>query len=365
MKYLIASFLSLIAFVSFAQNDVTTWDKIYFPDKSPAKVLLFDYGDVENGKRVVFTKSDGTIDSLSPEDVLGFTFFQGNIWESKTIILADTSYKVFAERLTRRKITFYAYLSETERYFFFEKPNTEDTYLLSSTDYKQELSKIYGLPLEKLAFINNTGFNLSSLSAAIKRLETKNYAAFYTSQFSLETGVINTKLYWEDPAYGSQTFENSWAHSLGFQAALPIDYSPLAISSGITFNRYNQLTPLLAGDSTQYSFKSTQLKIPLGIRFTLASGKIQPYIGFGGLFEFNLRPSFQRFQRVAPDSVLTTNLIDGTFMSKNPIYFQTVIGVSVALNNERKLYLESRYAYQNSNDALKNNQFQLIFGITL
>lgn len=119
MRYLIIIFLiSLLPILSFGQSDYFSTDST-----SSLGIKLIDGGDLINSQFCQVKKGDKTI-QYTPYEVKEYGFKDGRVYISKEIQIADSSKRVFLERLKKGNTTLYYYRGKGLKTFFIQKDST-------------------------------------------------------------------------------------------------------------------------------------------------------------------------------------------------------------------------------------------------
>lgn len=349
---------------AYAQQTEVVYDKVYLPDSTAINVFIKEYDKVKNAKCVVFYKKDGAIDSLTPAQSAGYSIGKDEHFVSKKIRVEDSTFYAFVEKIRYRGRFFYTYYNEDEKYLLTSEMEQSELLLFSKNKYKEQLSAYYQVPQEKAQFLANTRFNINSLSAAIQRFQEKEYSRFHIPFISIEAGLQSNQTYWTSPQYGAKQFENTYSYVVGAQFVIPINYRSVAINTGLSFSQNKLLTALQFNDTVQYSLSYSEIRIPLLLRYTFSSNKFRPYISAGVSYQAKVNASFQEFRFVPLDSSYTVNLEEKGIISTSSWSLNSIFGVSYLLKNNRQVYFESRYLYQLGDAAIKQNAFQMVFGIS-
>ena len=172
--------------LSFGQTE-------YFSTDSTAShgVELIDGGELINSQFCRVKKGEKTIE-YTPYEVEEFGFKNGRVYISKEIQIADSSKRVFMERLHNGNTTLYYYRGKGIKTFFIQKDSTlfieipkQDT---AKEDYSNQLSNLTNDCPSVLDASKLVRYNKKSLSKFIARYNKCELKPFPSFKYGLTVG---------------------------------------------------------------------------------------------------------------------------------------------------------------------------------
>jgi hypothetical protein len=348
MKYLFSVLLSIFCTsYIFSQNSYYATDNSYV---FGAKVI--DGGGRLNSKICQVLK-EGKIIHYSPAELNEYGLKNGQIYVSKKIQIADSSFDVFLERLVKGKTSLYYYCDEKIRTFFLEKEQNQIIELQKENNdkvnFRNNLLDITSDCQNVKSAINLVRYNKYSLSKLITCYNKCELKSFPHLKYGFITGYGFANLFPSSLEEYKNLVKNDLIDlrmpTLGVFIDNPILASIFSFHAELS---YSQSKYSFTKQTEDLNFnlhgKINSLSLPLMIRVELSFNKVQPYINAGIIQSFIVKNDYTIYETNINNSIIEINKYDYQDLSKK---FQSglVIGMGVdyKLNLRNYLSLELRF----------------------
>lgn len=355
--------------LSFGQTE-------YFSTDSTAShgVELIDGGELINSQFCRVKKGEKTIE-YTPYEVEEFGFKNGRVYISKEIHIADSSKRVFMERLHNGNTTLYYYRGKGIKTFFIQKDSTlfieipkQDT---AKEDYSNQLLNLTNDCPSVLDASKLVRYNKKSLSKFIARYNKCELKPFPSFKYGLTVGyeflrLIPSRKQNENLKYFDYKYDGGF--SIGLFLDNPILVSDFSLHAELFLSKhgysYNQLV-----DNKDLDFIAnfTSLNVPILLKYAYPSKRIRPFInaGINGTYLIKNKSLLHEIT-----INVTTIEINDTEIASMISDFQLgyVIGggLEYKLNYKNSLFFELRYCNQyniEDSEFLGNSKLSVLTGI--
>lgn len=360
MKHLRTIILILFfPILSFGQSDYFVTDSALFVMK------LIDGGELINSRLCQVKKGKEIID-YSPYEVTEYGFKDGKVYISKEIQLADSSKRVFLQRLYDGETTLYYYRGESVNTFFIEKDSSLFVELPKQVDAKEHYSEALLSLTDDCPNVSDAcklvSYNKKSLSKLITRYNKCELKPFPHFKYGLIIGYESSKLVpLEKPKqesdfiiydtesdfdYFDYKYDNGF--SVGLFVDNPIFASDFSLHAELLFSKHGfSYKYTSATKDLDLDINVSTLRVPLLIRYTLPVNNLRPYFNTGPIYSYNIKNKspFHRMD-ISGNSTEIDNSIEGPIIPTNEIGFAVGCGLEFDIDFKRALFLEIRYSTQ-------------------
>lgn len=335
--------------LSFGQTE-------YFSTDSTAShgVELIDGGELINSQFCRVKKGEKTIE-YTPYEVEEFGFKNGRVYISKEIQIADSSKRVFMERLHNGNTTLYYYRGKGIKTFFIQKDSTlfieipkQDT---AKEDYSNQLSNLTNDCPSVLDASKLVRYNKKSLSKFIARYNKCELKPFPSFKYGLTVGyeflrLIPSRKQNENLKYFDYKYDGGF--SIGLFLDNPILVSDFSFHTEINFSKhgysYNHIS---ASEDLDLIINISSLRVPILIRYSLPKNNIRPYFNTGAIFSYNISNENALYQASFSDNILEiSNQVEESIISDNEIGYLLGCGLEYNLDYKKSVFFEIRYCKQ-------------------
>lgn len=337
----------------------------FITDSAFHGVKLIDGGKLANSRLCQVVK-DGKIIEYSPYQVIEYGFKDGRVYISKEIQIADSSKRVFLERLHDGETTLYYYRGKDIKTFFIEK----DSALLVELPRWDAAKKHYS---EHLLNLTNdcpevsdacklASYKKSSLSKLIARYNTCELKPFPHFRYGLLFGFEFSKLvpsekksrvsdYITHP-YDTDLEQFEYNYNKGFSIGVFIDHPILAsdfsVHTELLFSKheysYNHTSKSVDLDLI---INLSTLSVPFLVRYTLPKNNFRPYFNAGPVYSYNMKNESYFYKSSTLNNIIEIkNSIEGTIIPTNEIGYAIGCGLEFDIDYKRSLFLDMRYSKQ-------------------
>jgi hypothetical protein len=336
------------------------------------QAAVIDGGDIINARQCQILL-DGTVYTFTPTQVKEYGLKNGQVYISKTIKLADSTYTVFLERVATGKITLYFYRSENLKTFFFENENNQIFELpemgYDKTDFRKKLEDITSdCPnLDKdLTFVN---YNKKSLARLINMYNKCLPGRFPHFQYGVIIGFQGTKL--KPIGNLGSTFLNNLKFrciggmTLGLHINYPVFSGDISLHSELKYSlSYFESLPQNSYNSGAFFGSLSTIELPLLFRYSFPEKKLHPFLEAGGLYSHIMTNKFYE-----KDSGGTPgyNKPEEYYSPRNQFGASVGAGIEYPIKQRSSLLFGIRYnrLYFLFNDETNNmSDIQIITGIS-
>ena len=347
MKHLYILFIVVFSpILSFGQLE-------YFSNDSSRSIgiNLIDGGDLINS-RLCQVKQGNKIIKYSPDEVKEFGFKDGRVYISKEIQFADSSRRVFLERLYKGKTTLYYYKGKGAKTFFIEKDSTLFVEVPKQNTAKEHFSKQLLKITDDCPNVSDAcklvNYNKKSFSKLIARYNQCVIKPFPHFKYGFLLGYEFSRLIPSDKQNGDlKYFEYKYDgdFSIGVYADNPILESDFSAHAELLFSKHGySYNKLVDNKDIDFVANFTSIKVPLLVRYTYPSNKIRPYINVGFVGTYLIKNETLLFETTIKENTIE---IDDPHITSliNDVQFGYNIGggIEFKLNLKNSLFFELRY----------------------
>jgi outer membrane protein W len=360
--------ITLLPILSFGQSEYFSTDST-----SSYGIKLVDGGDIINSQLCQVKKGDKVLQYTAYE-VKEFGFKDGRVYVSKEIQIADSSKRVFLERLEKGNTTLYYYRGKGLKTFFIQKDST-----LFVEMPKQDTEEDYSTRLLKLTedcsnvsdackLVNYNKKSLSKLISRYNQCELKPFPHFkygfligYEFLRLIPSSEQDDKLEYFDYKYDG-------GFTIGIFLDNPILVSDFSLHAELLLSKhgysYNKLV-----DNKDLDFVSnfTSLNVPLLLKYAYPSNKNRPFINIGINGTYLIKNKTLLYETTINETTIEINDTEiKSMISDFQLGYVIGGGLEYKLNYKKSLFFELRYCNQYSqgdSEFLGNSTFSVLTGI--
>lgn len=370
MKYLYILFLIVFfPILSFGQSEYFSTDSTSY-----LGIQLIDGGDLINSRLCQVKKGDKTI-QYTPHEVKEFGFKDGRVYISKEVQIADSSKRVFLERLHEGKTTLYYYKGKGINTFFIEKDSTLFIEVPKQNtveeDYSEQLLNLSKDCPNVLDACKHVSYNKKSLSKFMVRYNQCELKPFPHFRYGLFIGyeaykLIPSKEQNEDLKYFDYNYDGSF--SIGLFLDNPILVSDFSLHAELLLSKHGySYNKLVDNKDLDFVANLTSLNIPLLLRYAYPSNKIRPFINVGINGTYFIKNKTLLYETTINETTIEINNTEiASTISDFQLGYVIGGGLEYKLNYKNSLFLELRNNNQyNQRDPefLGTSVFSLITGL--
>lgn len=366
--YLIFLF-ALLPILSFGQDE-------YFSTYSStfAGIKLINGSDLINSRICQVKKGEKTIE-YTPYEVKEFGFKNGRVYISKEIRTADSSKRVFLERLQKGNNSLYYYKGKGIKKFFIQKDSSLFVEIpkqnTAKEDYSEQLlnlTKDCSNVSDACKFVS---YNKKSLTKLITRYNQCQLKPFPHFRYGILIGYEFLRLIPSGEHYGNLEYFD-YKYDGGFSLSLFLDYPILASD----FSFYTEL--LLSKHGYSYNkvvnnidldfvANFTSLNVPLLLKYAYPSNKIRPFINVGFNGTYLIKNKTLLYKAGINETTIEIDYTEITsVISDFQLGYVVGGGLEYKLNYKNSLFFELRYCNQYNqgvSEFLGNSTFGVLTGI--
>lgn len=380
MKHLpIIILILLFPILSFGQSDYFVTDSTLYGMK------VIDNGELINSRLCQVKKGKEIID-YSPYEVMEYGFKDGKVYISKEIKIADSSKRVFLERLHSGETTLYYYRGRDIKTFFIEKDSTlfvelpkQDT----ERGYYSEFLSNYTDDCPNVAdACKLVSYNKRSLSKLITRYNKCDLKPFPHFKYGFIIGYESSRLVpsdkkKEDLKYVTVNSKSNFEYfdykydsdfSIGLFIDNPIHVSDFSVHAELLFSKHGySYSYTSATKDLDLTIDLSTLRIPILLRYNLPINNFRPYFNAGPIYSYhvNNKSSLYRMD-ISANTIEINNSIEGPIIPTHEIGYAVGCGVEFDVDFKRAFFLEIRYSNQfgiSGDFANKNSMLNVSTGI--
>jgi hypothetical protein len=362
-------FLNLLPLTISGQNEYISTD-----NTTTIGIKLVDGGEVLNS-RFCQVKEKNKIIQYTPYQVQEFGFKDGRVYLSREIQVADSTKRVFLERLSKGRASLYYFKNKGIKTFFVERDSSffveipkinkdNFNYKKQLLDFTLDCSNVK----DAISFIR---YNKKPLTEIINRYNNCELKPFPHLRFGLIAGYELVKL---NPAGNNQNdyvdfFD--FRYEGGFKTGMFVDipffvrffslHTELSVSKhGYSYNK------LVDNKDLDFVANVTSLEVPLIVRYSYPSNKLRPFINLGGLVTFNIKNENLLFETTVLNNIIEINDTQNiSLIGKYQAGYSVGTGIEYSLNLKKSLFVELRYNKLFDNVGVLNESvINLITGIS-
>jgi outer membrane protein W len=369
MRHLYTIFLiALLPILSFGQN-------AYFSTDSSTSVgiKLVDGGDLINSQFCQVKKGEKTI-QYTPYEVKEFGFKDGRVYVSKEIQIADSSKRVFLERLHKGNTTLYFYRGKGIKTFFIQKDSTlffempkhdtEEDYSTQLLNLTKDCSNVS----DACKLVNYNKKSLSKLISRYNKCELKPFPHFkYGFLIGYEfLRLIPSNEQDDNLEYFDYKYDGGF--TIGIFLDNPILVSDFSVHAELLLAKHGySYNKLVDNKDLDFVANFTSLNIPLLFKYAYPSNKIRPFINAGIIGTYFIKNETLLYETTINETIIEINDTEITSMiSDYQLGYVIGGGLEYELNYKKSLFFELRYNNQYNLEAsefLGNSVFSLLTGI--
>lgn len=365
--FLIAiSIFSLSSLFSFGQSGYYSTDST-----SHFGVKIIDSGDLVNSKYCQVKTKDG-VRKYFPFDIVEYGFKSGKVYVSKEIQLADTTRRVFLERLDNGTLKLYYYESKGIKTYFLEKDSTLflEIYKIDKA-FKNVLKEHTSDNEQILKSIQFVKYRKNSLTKLVNNYNKDVKIPFPRPRFGIVAGINQIRLI--APREGVNNLLNDISSKsnlspfFGIYTDLPIDMGHVSLNLGVNYFKtgisYNYLTN---ASDVDIVVNLTSIELPFLLRYTMPRQNWRPFFNIGFNYLYHIDNSNKLYESIIEEDVITiNNVLNKSFVSDELFGYSIGVGIQYHLNFKNIISTEIRYtSYYGAKNTLNSGQLGLNLGFS-
>jgi len=299
--------------------------------KTSVGIILVKGGDIDNS-RFCQVRNGENVAKYSPYEVKEFGFSDGRVYKSFSIKVNDTTSRYFLERLVEGKINLYYlkvgkgvekfYLMECDSANLIEFPKAKEAY----TVLLDSIVKYCPQATQNISLVKFNKFSIIRFIKDYNECAKRPYPRF---KYGFEIGITSNR-FWAvknqnaPQAYSIPKYKNDWNISIGVFTDFPILFSNFSFHPEVYFNRTSISNSFRNGDLLyDLAITRSSISVPLLLRYTVISNKINPYFQLGPVFSKALKNGsiLYEYKKVGNEIFIKTN--------DNPILHKNLGGISL------------------------------------
>lgn len=370
MKHLYIVFLiSFFPILSFGQKEYFSTDSSTF-----VGIKLIDGGDLINSRLCQVKEGEKTIE-YTPYEVKEFGFKDGRVYISKEIQIADSSKRVFLERLNNGETTLLYYKGKGIKTFFIQKDST----LFVEMPKRNTAGKYFSKQLLNLTkdcpnvldACRLVRYNKKSLTKLISRYNQCEFKPFPHFKYGILIGYEFSKLIPldeenEDLKYLDYKYDGGF--SVGLFLDQPILVSDFSLHAELFLSKHAySYNKLVENKDLDFVANLTSLSVPLLLRYAYPSNKFRPFINVGINGAYSIKNETLLYKTTISETTIEINDTESTsLISDIQLGYVVGAGLEYKLNSNNSLFFELRYNNQypqGDSEFLSTTVFSLLTGI--
>lgn len=369
MKHLYIIFLiSLLPTLSYGQREYFSTDST-----SSYGIKLVDGGDLINSQLCQVKKGDKIL-QYTPCEVKEFGFKDGRVYVSKEIQIADSSKRVFLERLEKGNTTLYYYRGKKLKTFFIQKDSTlfiEMPKQNTVEDYSTQLLNLTKDCSNVSDACKLVSYNKKSLSKLISRYNQCELKPFPHFKYGFLIGyefllLIPSSKQNNDLEYFDYEYDGGF--TIGVFLDNPILVSDFSLHAELLLSKHGySYNKLVDNKDLDFVANFTSLNVPLLLKYAYPSNKIRPFINVGINGTYLVKNKSLLCETTINETTIEINDTEITSMiSDFQLGYVIGGGLEYKLNYKKSLFFELRYCNQyNQGDTefLGSSAFSVLTGI--
>lgn len=369
MKHLYIIFLiSLLPILSFGQSEYFSTDST-----SSYGIKLVDGGNMINSQLCQVKKGDKIL-QYTPYEVKEFGFKDGRVYISKEIQIADSSKRVFLERLNKGNTTLFYYKGKGIRTFYIQKDSTlfiEVPKQVTEEDYSTQLLNLTKDCSNVSDGCKLVSYNKKSLSKLISRYNQCELKPFPHFKYGFLIGYEFLRLI---PQTGQNInleyfdYKSDGSFTIGIFLDNPILVSDFSLHAELLLSKHGySYNKLIDNKDLDFVANLTSLNVPLLLKYAYPSNKLRPFINIGINGTCFIKNNTLLYETTINETILEINDTDITSMiSDFQLGYALGGGLEYKLNYKNSLFFELRYSNQYSQGSSEfkgNSTFSVLTGI--
>lgn len=346
--YIIFLFI-LLPTLSSGQNDYFSIDSSIF-----VGIKLTDGGDLINSKICQVENGENTI-QYTPYEVEEYGFKDGRVYISKEIQIADSSKRVFLERLHRGETTLYYYKGKGTETFFIQKDSTLFVEIPAKVAKGEGYSKQLINLTKDCSNVSDAcklvRYNKKSLSKLISRYNQCELKPFPHLKYGFLTGYEFLRLIpsgERDDYLEHFDYKYDGAFLIGLFFDNPILVSDFSLHAELLLSKHGySYNKLVDNRDLDFVANFTSLNIPLLLRYAYPSNKIRPFINTGIKGTYFVKNKTLLYETTIGETTIEINDAEINAM-KSDFQLGYVIGggMEFKLNYKNSVFFELRLCNQ-------------------
>lgn len=369
-----------LLFVAILVTNISYGQKGYFltDTKDVYGVEIIDGGDLINSQ-FCLVKDGGEIIEYTPYEVSEYGFKEdGRVYISRVIRIANSSKKVFLERLHEGETSLYSYTGKDIVTFYIEKDSTLFVELpkrnMEQKDYSEQLLYWTRDCPNVSDACKLVTYNKNSLTKLISRYNQCELKPFPFFKYGVLFGYEFSKLI---PTFKGPLdvnyFDYNYAYEGGFSVGLffdnPIDATDYSVHTELLLSKHGYSYSRLVGNQNfDFVANLTSINVPILIRYAYPSNVIRPFINIGVNGTYFIENKSLLHETTISESIIEIN---DTEISPiiNDFQWGYIIGggLEYKLNYKNSLFLELRFnnQYNIGDSKFKSSSvFNILTGIS-
>ncbi len=286
-----------------------------------------------------------------PDQLIGYGFQGGPEYISRSIIVNGQPERVFLERISKGKISFYYYTGKGLKTFFLEKDSTIFIELADRNDFRRpilehtydfdwktnqvQLARYNRNSLKRLMSIYNSGIN--------RPLPFPRFGV--TAGFSVMNLAVPDNL--KIVRSANLSFSPGSSPQLGIFADLPVNASYFSVNTGVYLSKHGfSANGVTSQADVDVIVNLISARLPVLLRYTVPTLTWRPFINAGGIGSWYLKYKREVYESTVRENTIIINEIEPSSASTRVRYgYSLGAGLQYNLNYRNAASLEVRYSH--------------------
>lgn len=313
-------------------------------------IKLMDKGSVINSKLCQRKKGKKIIE-YTPYELKEYGFKDGRVFISREVQIADSSKRVFLERLIEGETTLFYYREKGLKTFFIEKDSTlfveVPKKIDTQKDYSERLLKLTDDCAETADACKLLSYNKRSFSELFTRYNKCRLQPFPHFTYGPLIGYELSKLIPnvernENLAYFNYDYDGGF--SVGVFLNHPIFVSDFSLHTEFVFSEHKySYNIIIENKDIDLVAEFYSFKVPMLLRYTVPLNTIRPFVNFGGVFTYHFNNKIELYEANIEGSNIEISNINESFVHEYQGGYNLGVGVQYPLNYKKSVFLEFRY----------------------
>lgn len=293
----------------------------------------------------------GTVTTYFPTDLDEYGLKDGVVYISRTINVNGENRRVFLKRLVEHGVSLYYYTSKDHRAFYLESGDTTLIELTNNGEryYKAILSDKMADCAPSKGNVRVVQYKQNSLKRLVSNYNTCSSKPLPYKKIGVVAGFeltgITTPSRYTGELEGNFDFGNHKGAVVGVSFDAPIDGGYFSAHGDVLLSKSGYSIHHRNKDvDTDVVINFTSLDLPLQVRYTIPTRKVQPFVNMGGVVSLRMKNTSAVYRAtVGPDAIYIDEVSRNTLISNSSLGFATGAGIQFKVNLRNTVSLELRF----------------------
>lgn len=315
-------------------------------------------------------KKKNEVVEYKPNDLKGYGFKDGSIFESFEININNQKKSYFLEKIYSGSLNLYFLPIDSEKKYFIAQAGGTSLTELPRRDIGESLLPIVGSCENSTSNTKWVSYTRGSLIRYFRNFDDCSKGSFPRFRFSLAVGSSFNRLSIKKSDNLLNTANHKYTSGLrvGFQAISPIGPSDFSFDTGLILDSYRSSTVFNTRDKT-YDLVINQLRIsiPIMLRYTFHSLRSSPFISIGSKYSRNISGKNILFSYQYSQDNIIIDTEEANFIAENQLGFSFQSGLIIKYDNHYSVLLHAAFdrtfSVLESEGRINVNQFMVGLGL--